>query len=147
MRSRYLSGLYPLEKSTPSPRRPAAAVGMGRADRWIGPSDGGAGPEDRPREDFPRVEAIILDFFHPAGKLTGLARRLHPGEDVRSQGQARRWCGLLKSEGGALLSAAPAEWDRPRRPGLREAVAELTGYPDRHAHRMEYLEYLAIGVA
>jgi hypothetical protein len=145
MRARYLSWLYPREEFAPLLRRPAGAVGMDRADRWIGLSDGGAGLEDRLRENFPRVEAIILDFFHPAEKLTGLARLLHPGEETRAQEQARRWCGLLKSEGGGLLSAVLKEWDWPRRPGLNEAVAELTGYLDRHAHRMEYPEYLAKG--
>ena len=145
MRARYLSGLYPLEDFAPLLRRPAGAVGMDRADRWVGISDGGAGLEERLRENFPRVEAIILDFFHPAEKLTGLARRLHPEDEARAQEQARQWCGLLKAEGGALLSAVLTEWDWPRRPGLGEAVAELTGYLDRHAHRMEYPEYLAKG--
>jgi hypothetical protein len=28
------------------------------------------------------------------------------------------------------------EWDRPRRPGLAEAVAEVVGYLEKHAHRM-----------
>jgi hypothetical protein len=79
MRARYLSGLYPLEAFAPLLRRPAGAVGMDRADRWIGLSDGGAGLEDRLRENFPRVEAIILDFFHPAEKLTGLAASAGPG--------------------------------------------------------------------
>jgi hypothetical protein len=32
-----------------------------------------------------------------------------------------------------------------RRPGLAEAVAEVVGYLERNAHRMEYPEYLARG--
>ena len=52
---------------------------MDRADRWIGLSDGGNGLEDRLLENFPRIEVVILDFYHPAEKLTGLARLLHPG--------------------------------------------------------------------
>ena len=35
MRSRYLSGLYPLEDFAPRMRAPAGHVGMDRADRWI----------------------------------------------------------------------------------------------------------------
>ena len=62
---------------------------MDRADRWIGLSDGGNGLEDRLRENFPRVEVIILDFFHPAEKLTGLARLLHPQDEDRAEEQAR----------------------------------------------------------
>ena len=145
MRSRYLSGLYPLEDFAPLVRTPAGAVGMDRADRWIGLSDGGSGLEDRLRENLPRVEVVILDFFHPAEKLTGLARLLHPKDEGEAEGQARRWRQLLKEEGGAVLGAVLREWEWPRRPGLREAVDELTGYLDRQAHRMEYPEYLAHG--
>ena len=145
MAARYLAGLYPLEDFAPLLRRPAGHVGMDGADRWIGLSDGGNGLEDRLRENFPRVEAIILDFFHPAEKLTGLARLLHPGDEDAAEAQARQWRQWLKDEGGALLSAVLREWDWPPRPGLREAVEDLTGYLDRHAHRMAYPEYLAHG--
>jgi hypothetical protein len=145
MRARYLAGLYPLEEFAPLLRRPAGAVGMDRADRWIGLSDGGAGLEGRLRENFPRVERVILDFYHPAEKLTGLARRLHPEDEALAQEQARQWRGLLKDEGGAVLAAVLSEWGWPRRTGLSEAVAELIGYLQRQAHRMEYPEYLARG--
>ena len=145
MRARYLSGLYPLEEFAPLLRRPAGHVGMDRADRWIGLSDGGNGLEDRLRENFPRVEVVILDFFHPAEKLTGLARLLHPEDEAEAEEQARQWRGLLKDEGGAVLAAVLSEWDWPRRPGLGEAADELIGYLERHAHRMEYPEYLAKG--
>ncbi len=118
---------------------------MDRADRWIGLSDGGNGLEARLRENFPRVEVIILDFFHLAEKLTGLARLLHPGDEGAAEAQARQWRQWLKEEGGALLGAVLRQWDWPPRPGLHEAVDELTGYLDRHAHRMEYPEYLAHG--
>lgn len=145
MRARYLAGLYPLEDFAPLLRTPAGAVGMDRADRWIGLTDGGAGLEGRLTENFPRVEVVILDFYHPAEKLTGLARRLHPEDEARAEEQARRWRGLLKEEGGAVLAAVLSEWEWPRRPGLREAADELIGYLERHAHRMEYPEYLAHG--
>jgi hypothetical protein len=145
MRVRYLSGLYPLEEFTPLLRTPAGAVGMDRADRWIGLSDGGMGLEDRLKENFPRVEAIILDFFHPAERLTGLARLLHPKDEGRAEDQARRWCQLLKDAGGAVLAAVLREWDWPRLKGLKEAVEDLLVYLGRQAHRMEYPEYLAKG--
>ena len=45
MRARYLAGLYPLEEFAPLLRTPAGQVGMDRADRWIGLSDGGNGLE------------------------------------------------------------------------------------------------------
>jgi hypothetical protein len=145
MRARYLAGLYPLEGFAPLLRAPAGHVGMDRADRWVGLSDGGSGLEGRLRENFPRVELIILDFFHPAEKLTGLSRLLYPKDQERAEDQARRWRQLLKDEGGAVLAAVLSEWDWPRRPGLREAAEEVIGYLERNAHRMEYPEYLAHG--
>jgi len=131
MRTRYLAGLYPLEQFGPRLRAPAGHVGMDRADRWIGLSDGGNGLEDRLRENFPRVAVVILDFFHPAEKLTGLARLLHPEADDRADDRARQWRCLLKEEGGAVLAAVLSEWEWPRRPGLREAADELIGYTPR----------------
>ena len=145
MRVRYLSGLYPLEEFTPLLRSPAGAVGMDHADRWIGLSDGGIGLEDRLRENFPRVEVIILDFFHPAERLSGLARQLYPQDESLAEAQARQWCQLLKDEGGAVLAAVLQEWSWPHRKGLSEAVSEVIGYLERQAHRMEYPEYLARG--
>jgi len=145
MRARYLAGLYPLEDFAPLLRAPAGHVGMDRADRWIGISDGGNGLEARLRENFPRVELVILDFFHPAERLTALARLLYPRDEAGAEGQARQWRQLLKDEGGALLAAVLSEWEWPRRAGLREAADEVIGYLQRNAHRMEYPEYLAKG--
>jgi hypothetical protein len=145
MRARYLSGLYPLEQFAPLLRRPAAHVGMDGADRWIGLSDGGNGLEARLLENFPRIEVVILDFYHPAEKLTGLARLLHPQDEAQAENQAGQWRRLLKDEGGAVLSAVLEEWEWPRRAGVKEAADDLIGYLKRHAHRMEYPEYLAKG--
>jgi hypothetical protein len=145
MPARYLSGLYPLEEFAPLLRVPAGHVGMDRADRWIGLSDGGNGLEDRLRENFPRVEVIILDFFHPAEKLTGLARLLYPQNEDQAEAQAQQWRHWLRDEGGAVLAAVLREWDWPGRPGLSEAADDLIGYLERHVHRMEYPEYLARG--
>jgi hypothetical protein len=145
MRSRYLSGLYPLEQFVPLLRPLAGRVGMDQADRWIGLTDGGNGLEERLRENFPRVEVVILDFFHPAERLTGLARRLHPEDQAQAEEQARQWRGLLKDEGGAVLGAVLSQWDWPKRAGLSEAVDELVGYLERHADRMDYPDYLAKG--
>ena len=73
---------------------------------------------------------IILDFFHPAEKLTGLARLLHPEDEDRAEDQARQWRCLLKEEGGAVLAAVLSEWEWPRRAGVSEAARELIGYLD-----------------
>jgi len=47
-------------------------VGIGRADRWIALSDGGAGLEDWLRLHFGRVDAVILDFYHASEHLAEL---------------------------------------------------------------------------
>lgn len=145
MQARYRAGMYPLAEIAPLLRNPAGAVGMDRADRWIGLSDGGNGLEDRLKENFPRVDVIILDFYHPAEKLTGLARLLHPKDESQAEDQARQWRQSLKDEGGAVLAAVLSEWDWPSRPGLSEAADDVVGYLEGQAHRMEYPEYLAKG--
>lgn len=146
MQTRYVAGLYALEAVGPLLRKQAGQVGMDQADCWLGLSDGGNGLEDRVEENFPLVWVVILDFYHPAEKLTGLARLLHPKEEKRAEEQARQWRRLLKDEGGALLAAVLREWDwPPRRPGLAEAVDDVAGYLERNAHRTEYPEYLAEG--
>ncbi len=146
MPARYVCGLYPLVEIGPLLRKQAAQVGMAAADCWLGLCDGGNGLEDRLEENFPLLLVVILDFFHPAEKLTGLTRLLYPTDEARAQEQARQWCRLLKEEGGALLGAVLREWDwPPGRAGLAEAVAEVAGYLERNAHRTEYPEYLAEG--
>lgn len=145
MQARYLAGLYPLVEVGPLLRKPAAQVGLERADCWVGLTDGGNGLEDRLEENFPLVWEVILDFYHPAEKLSGLAGLLFPKDQEQAQEQARQWCGLLKEEGGALVAAVLREWDWPRHAGLAEAVAKVIDYLENHAHRMEYPEYLAEG--
>jgi hypothetical protein len=145
MQARSLAGLTPLEHFAPRLRTPAGAVGMDRADRWLGLTDGGNGLEDRLREDFPRVEVIILDFFHPSERLTTRSRLVHPDAEDQAAALARQWRGLLLEGGGAVGAAVLSEWDWPHRPGLREAAAEVIGYFRRNAHRMEYPVYLAKG--
>lgn len=146
MQARYLSGLYPLEEMGPLLRRQAAQVGMSEADCWIGLSDAGSGLEDRIEENFPLVEVVILDFYHPAKRLMELAGLLYPGYERCAEEQGRAWCSLMKAEGGALLAAVLREWEWPSgREELAAKVDEVAGYMERNAHRMEYPEYLAEG--
>ncbi len=73
--ARYTSGLYPLAEMGPLLRRQGAQVGLDRAEVWVAITDGGAGLEDFVRLNFPRVEAVILDFYHAAEYLAKLLRR------------------------------------------------------------------------
>ena len=70
-RVRYAGGLAALADPL---RRQAGQVGMDRAYRWVRISDGGAGIEDWLRRTFPRVEAVILAFYHAAEHLNDWAK-------------------------------------------------------------------------
>jgi hypothetical protein len=90
-----------------------AGVRLGESTVHRTTEDAGGRLEDRLRENLPRVEVILLDFFHPAAKLTALSHLLHPQDEDRAEDQARQWCGLLKDEGGAVLAAVLSAWDWP----------------------------------
>lgn len=126
-------------------RRQAAQVGMDRAEVWVGISDGGAGIEDWLRENFPRVEAVILDFFHAAEHLGGWAKALHPDEAEAGR-VAGGWCHRLKHEGGAAVLASLRGVDvSGRSEAAREAHRGLLVYFGNQAHRMDYPAYRARG--
>jgi hypothetical protein len=70
----YLANLEPLAEFGPLLQPQGGAVGMEHAERWIALSDGGSGSEGRLRTQCPRVEAVILDCYHAAESLSGLAK-------------------------------------------------------------------------
>jgi hypothetical protein len=140
--ARYLAGLGPLAELGEPLRRQGAQVGMDRAQRWLAVSDGGAGIEEFLRVNFPRVEAVILDFFHAAEHLSEWARAQHPDDAAAAESLAGHWCHLLKHEGGAAVLAALTALDLAGRPGAaREAHRQLLVYFGNQAHRMDYPEY------
>ena len=143
--ARYLAGLGPLAALGDPLRRQAAQVGMDRAQRWIAISDGGAGIEDFLRRHFPRVEAVILDFYHAAEHLSAWAQALHPDDPGAAEELAGGWCHRLKHEGGAAVLAALSCQDVGRRPAARAAHRALLGYLAGQVHRMDYPAYRAKG--
>lgn len=145
MRARYVSGLYPLAEMGPLLRRQGASVGLDQADVWVALTDGGSGLEDFIRENFPRVEAVILDFFHAAEYLGTLAKALHPQDEAAATEQARAWSRVLRDEGGAVMVAVLETWDWPTRKGLAGVRAEVLGYFRNQVHRMDYPTYEANG--
>jgi hypothetical protein len=148
MRARYLSGLYPLSEMGPLLRRQAAHVGMERAEVWVALTDGGSGLEEFLRMNFNRPDLVlILDFFHAASYLEELARALHPLDEEAAAEQGKRWCSLLKEEGGAAALAVLREWGWPQRqsPALREQRGRVEEYFGNNLRRMEYPEYQAEG--
>lgn len=145
LRARYLSGLYPLAAMGPLLRRQAGHVGLDQAETWVALSDGGAGLEDFLRINFPRVEAVILDFYHASEYLGKLSATLHPTDEAAALAQTKAWSRLLRDEGGAVLIAVLETWDWPTRRGLAAVRAEVLGYFRNQAHRMDYPTYEANG--
>jgi hypothetical protein len=146
MAARYVSGLYPLADMGPLLRRQAAQVGLDAAEVWVAISDGGAGLEALIEGNFPRVEAVILDYWHVVERLAGLAAVLHALDEEQAQTQAKGWSRILKEEGGTTLIAVLEAFPWPQRvPGLKTALEELLTYLTNHAHRMDYPTYEANG--
>lgn len=145
--ARYLSGLTGGLAALGEPlRRQGAQVGMNRAERWIAVSDGGSGIEDFLQANFPRVEAVILDFWHAAEYIAAWAKARHPADAAAAEALTGHWCHRLKHEGGAAVLAALGElatggWSAAQ----REAHRELLGYVGNQAHRMDYPAYVAKG--
>jgi hypothetical protein len=145
-RVRYVCGLTDGLAALGEPlRRQAAQVNMDRAERWIALSDGGAGIEDWLRMNFPRVQAVILDFYHAAEHLCEWAKVLHPQEsEAERVGSA--WCHRLKHEGGAAVLQALREVNVSKRSAeIQEAHRQLRGYFENQVHRMDYPTYRANG--
>ncbi len=145
VRARYVSGLYPLAEMGPLLRRQGAQVGLDQAQVWVALSDGGAGLEDFLRENFPRVEAVILDFFHASEYLARLAAALHPSDEAAALDQTRAWSRLLRDEGGEVLIAVLEAWEWPGVRGLAAVREEVLGYFRNQVHRMDYPAYEANG--
>ena len=146
MQARYVAGLYSLEDLSKVMRRQGAQVGMDGAGRWIGLTDGGNGLEPFVEKSFPRVEVVILDFWHVSDHLGDLARTLHPHDEEKAKEQKGQWCHVLKHEGGEALIGILAMVPLPeRRPELRAKHAEVLGYLRKNVGRMDYPTYLAKG--
>jgi hypothetical protein len=144
--ARYLANLHPLAALGLPLRRHGAQVGMDRAERWIALSDGGAGLEDFFRVQFPRVEAVILDFYHVTEYLGKLAKAWHPGQDGAAETWRQSWCTRLKAEGGGPVLAALRALDLRGRPAAaRAGYREVVQYFENHVHRMDYPTYVAKG--
>lgn len=145
MKARYVSGLYPLAEMGPLLRRQGAQVGLDRAEVWVALCDGGSGLEDFVRENFPRVEAVILDYYHAAEYLAKLAVALHPSDEAAALEQTKSWSRVLRDEGGEVMIAVLENWEWPTRKGLGAVRAEVLGYFRNQVHRMDYPSYESNG--
>ena len=143
---RYLSGLDGGLAALGEPlRRQAGQVGMERAERWVAVSDGGSGVEDFLRANSPRVEAVILDFYHAAEHLAAWLTAWHPDDPAAVERALGHWCHRLKHDGGRAVLAAVEALDVGDRPAAAAAHRELLVYLRNQAHRMDYPTYVAKG--
>jgi len=145
--ARYVTTMNGLDGLSVPLRQQAGQVGMDAAERWIALSDGGNGLEDALRTDFPRVEVVILDFYHAAEYLGEIARAWHPTNAAAATAWLEPWCHQLKHEGGEAvltrlrdLTVAP-ELPKTVRVRLEQAIT----YFENQKHRMDYPTYVAKG--
>lgn len=145
-RTRYVAGLCPLAEMGPLLRSQAASVGMEHVDGWIALSDGGQGLEEFLRVYFPRVEAVIIDYWHVSEYLAKLAEAAYPSDETAREALRREWGELLREEGGWTTLNVLREYEPPSRTKLWKSTwATVQTYLENHASRMEYPEYLAKG--
>ena len=147
MEARYVSGLYSLSEIGERMRLQAEQVGMERAEVWIGLTDGGNGLENCLRSAFPRVEVIILDYWHAAEYLWDLARTMYPNDEEARQHLGLSWCRRLKEEGGSGMVRVLEEWEPPavRHKEVQSKRSEVVNYFRNQQHRMDYPSYIRRG--
>jgi hypothetical protein len=121
-------------------------VGMDAAERWLAISDGGSGLEEFLRTNFPRVEEVILDYFHVSERLHDFAKVYVPSDPDEAKRMTTDWCERLRTEGGPAVRQRLESLDRQGRSvAARAAHPELLGYFRNQEHRMDYPRYLARG--
>jgi len=142
--ARYLAALRPWSELGEVARRQGGQVGMNRAERWLALCDGAKGLDDFLEKNFPRVEAVILDFWHAAEYLGKLSQALHPTDEEAAENWCGAWCHRLKHEGGqAVLEALRGLEVRSR--AARDCRAEVVRYFSNQVQRMDYPTYRAKG--
>jgi len=144
--ARYVAQVQPLAALAEPLRRQAGQVGLDAAERWVALSDGGSGLEDFLKDNFGRVEAVILDFWHVAEYLGDLSKGLFPGQEEAAKTWQEEWCHRLKHEGGVVVLEALRQLDRKGwTREARQTHQEVLTYFTNQVHRMDYPFYRAKG--
>jgi hypothetical protein len=124
----------------------AIAFDLGRADRVVALTDGGAGLESALGGHFGGRVTFVLDFWHASEHLHGMSRVWHGG-GAAAASWAKQAVDVMRESGGAGL----LEWLATHGPGaeasqpVRETWRLLLGYVEGNVHRMDYPEYRARG--
>jgi hypothetical protein len=144
--ARYVASLERMAELGPTLRQQGTAVGMERAERWIALSDGGSGLEECVHTHFPRVEVVILDFYHAAEYLHALAKAWQGTDTQGAEALGQQWCHQLKHEGGqAVVETLQGLELRGRSAPARECYLATVRYVTNHVHRLDYPRYRAKG--
>jgi hypothetical protein len=144
--ARYVTSLDGLDGLGVPLRRQGEQVGMDAAKRWVAISDGGSGLEEFLRVNFPRVEVVILDFYHAAEYLGAIGRAWHPGDEKASKEWSAQWCHELKHSGGeSVLPKLRALASESIPSAARTALDDAIRYFENQKHRMDYPSYQAKG--
>jgi len=148
MKARYVSGLYPLAEMGPLLRRQGAQVGLDRAEVWVAITDGGGGLEDFVRANFPRVEAVILDFYHAATHLKEAADAVHGAETPHAKALFESWKTALKEDPqGAKKVIRAVRYRRDQAEGpARKTLTTVAKYLASMQSGMEYHAYKSMGL-
>ena len=144
--SRYVTSINGMEGLAKALRQQGAQVSMDTAERWVAISDGGNGLEEFLRINFPRVETVILDFFHVSEYLGKIGRAWHPTDEDASKAWSKKWCHELKHEGGQAVLTRLRDLAGQSVPhAVRVRLEEAITYFENQKHRMDYPTYLAKG--
>lgn len=144
--ARYVAQVQPLATLAEPLRRQAGQVGLDDAECWVALSDGGSGLEDFLQDNFGRVDAVILDFWHVAEYLGDLSKALWPGQEEAARDWHTQWCHRLKHEGGVVVLEALRQLDRKGwSREARQTHQEVLTYFSNQVHRMDYPCYRAKG--
>ncbi len=144
--ARYVASLERVAELGATVWEQGVQVGIEQAERWIALSDGGSGLEAFLRTHFPRVDAIILDFYHAAEYLNDLAKVWQGADAPAAEALGQQWCHQLKHQGGQAVLATLQGLDlRGRSVAAREGYQATVRYVENHLHRMDYPQYRAKG--
>jgi len=121
-------------------REYAIGFDLGRADRVVALTDGGAGLESALSRHFGAQVTFVLDFWHACEHLHEVARVWH-GDGAASW--AEQAVGVMRARGGAGLLEWLATHGPPEESpdAVSEAWRLLLGYVGGNVHRMDYPAY------
>jgi hypothetical protein len=143
--ARYLAGFYDLAGVGGQLRRQADAVGLWQADHIIALTDGGNGLEPMLRRDFDGAE-LILDFWHAAEHLSGLARLYAADTTATAEALTHQWCHQMKHEGGTAILETLRGLDLTGcSPATLEDHRQLLQHFEKNLPRMDYPRYQSRG--